>query len=126
MGDSDMLIEFGQRLKKARNTRGLSQRELSELSGLSNAVITKYEKGQNDPGATNLIKIARILNVDPAWLMAWNPEPASPNYVASTLQAEFEKYGVVKQGEQIDRELLDAAMPAAKAIADSLRKLRDK
>lgn len=126
MDNTEMLKKFGARLVMARQNRGLSQRELSELAGMSNAMITIYEKGRTDPGATNLIKISRILNVDPAWLMAWDSEPASVDFVASTLQAEFEKYGVVKQGEPVDRELLDAAMPAAKAIAESLRKLRDK
>ena len=125
MDNKTMLQEFGERLLKSRTERGYSQRELSDLAGLSCAMITKYEKGNTDPGATNLIKIARVLNVDPAWLMAWSNEPASPDYIASTLQTEFEKYGVVKPGEPVSRDLLNAAMPVAKAIAESLRKLRN-
>ena len=125
MNDLEMLQQFGERLVQARTMRGLSQRELSDLAKLSAAMVNKYEKGATDPGATNLIRLARVLNVDPAWLMAWDDDQASEEFVESTLQSEFEKYGVVKPGEKVNRELLDVAMPAAKAIAESLRKLRN-
>ena len=101
MNDADMLKEFGLRLKLAREARGISQRELSEMAGLSNAMITKYEKGCTDPGATNLFKIARILNVDPAWLMAWSDEPATQEFVAATLQGEFELCPQQRQSQRV-------------------------
>lgn len=125
MNDLEMLQQFGERLVQARTMRGLSQRELSDLANLSNTMVNKYEKGKTDPGATNLIRLARALNVEPSWLMAWDDAPASNEFIKSTIQSEFEKYGVVKPGEPVNRELLDAAMPAAKVIAESLRKLRN-
>lgn len=56
---------FGQRLKNAREMRGLSMADLSEeLEGLvTRQAICKYEAGKMLPDSTILIRLARILGV---------------------------------------------------------------
>lgn len=58
---------FGQRLRSAREMKGLSMADLSqELSGLvTRQSICKYEAGKMLPDSTVLLRLARILDVKP-------------------------------------------------------------
>ena len=49
-------------LKLARESRGLSQTELAVQSGVSQATLSKYEKGRAHISETQLASIAKILN----------------------------------------------------------------
>jgi transcriptional regulator with XRE-family HTH domain len=53
-------LEMGARIIRfARERRGLSQDELSELSGVSQSLISRYESGQVEP---SLRTVQRLLN----------------------------------------------------------------
>lgn len=69
-------ISFENRLDKALNARGLSQKELSEALGLSSSAISQYLSGNKRPSRENIIEIARILDVPAGWLeFGEGPEP---------------------------------------------------
>lgn len=56
-------MEF--KLKEIRTTKGLSRRELAELSGINENTIVALEMGKNDPSEaklSTLIKLARALH----------------------------------------------------------------
>lgn len=55
--------EFGQRLRRFRQERFLSQRGLAEAIGIETAQISRYERGLAMPNAENLIDLARSLRV---------------------------------------------------------------
>src|SRR5215208_1200026 len=56
-------------LRYIREKRGLSQYELSELTGIPQAAISKIERGLRKPHMTTLGKLARALHVeDPVML----------------------------------------------------------
>jgi len=54
---------FSRNLKKYRKERGLSQRELAELSGLTLRMISYYENEASKPPIDNITAIAKALNV---------------------------------------------------------------
>jgi len=56
-------MELKDLLKKYRNEKCLTQKQLGELSGLSEATIRKYELGLRNPKIKNLQKIAGALEV---------------------------------------------------------------
>lgn len=56
-------MSIGERLKMARQTRGLSQRDLAEKAGVSAMAISKYERDQDTPGSGPLLRLAQTLNV---------------------------------------------------------------
>jgi transcriptional regulator with XRE-family HTH domain len=56
--------EISERLKAHRVNRGLSQRQLSELSGVPQAQISKLENGQADVRISTLVSIARALKLE--------------------------------------------------------------
>lgn len=54
---------YPERLKRAREAVGLSLRALAEQVGISHAMIKKYEDGLSTPDSSQLIKLAKALNV---------------------------------------------------------------
>ncbi|MGI6570147.1 MAG: helix-turn-helix domain-containing protein [Caldicoprobacterales bacterium] len=63
-------VEFGKYLKALRKERGVSQRELAELSGFSNAELSKIESGDRKKPSPALLKaIAPHLNTSYETLM---------------------------------------------------------
>ncbi|OCL99548.1 hypothetical protein AAX29_00589 [Aliarcobacter thereius] len=55
---------FGNRLKKARTDKKLSQEALANLIGVSRNAITNYEKNSNTPTYENMKKLSSILGVN--------------------------------------------------------------
>ena len=54
---------LGQQLKTLRQRRGLSQRKLAQLAGISNATVSLIEHGRTDPSMGLLRKILDTLGV---------------------------------------------------------------
>lgn len=66
----DIFVRLGSKLKKARKTRGLTQEELSALSGVSTRHISKIEKGVMNPSYEILTQIAAALGMTPDYFFA--------------------------------------------------------
>jgi transcriptional regulator with XRE-family HTH domain len=56
-------IDVSLRLKELRESRGLSLRELSRLSGLSANTLSMIERGQSSPSVSTLYRLVDALNV---------------------------------------------------------------
>ncbi|MBE6836306.1 MAG: helix-turn-helix domain-containing protein [Ruminococcaceae bacterium] len=56
--------EFSERLYKMRTDKGLSQKELGDLLGVSNKAISKWENGEAMPKTETMLKLAEIMNID--------------------------------------------------------------
>ena len=50
-------------LKKLLTDKNMTQKELSEITGITESAISRYTKENRIPRGDNLIKIARALNV---------------------------------------------------------------
>lgn len=51
------MIDVGERLKKLRNSRALSQRELAKMAGITNGTISAIEKNTVSPSVSSLKKL---------------------------------------------------------------------
>jgi transcriptional regulator with XRE-family HTH domain len=58
---------FSERLRHARQHRGLSQADLARLCGLTQSAISNYENGTRRD-AREILDLARALNVSALWL----------------------------------------------------------
>ncbi len=58
---SDLKVTLIGELIKARNERGISQKRLEELSGVSQPVIARMEKGSTTPQIGTVIKVLASL-----------------------------------------------------------------
>ena len=76
---NDLLMLFAQRVKEYRLAAQLSQKELAELSGVSQATISHFEQGVNrNLTLGNFIALLRILGLEQR-LMEIMPElPMQP------------------------------------------------
>lgn len=58
---------FGERLRKIRRNRKLTQEELAEITGVSKSTISMYESGKREPDFETLGKIAECLGVSQSY-----------------------------------------------------------
>lgn len=84
------MIKISQRIKKVRKQKGLSQTELGERIGVSQQVITNYERNIREPDIETLLKIAGALDVSLEMLIG--EKPLKPeNSTSRALQKRFEQ-----------------------------------
>lgn len=64
-----MKYEIGNRIRKYREDRKISQKQLAELIGVSNSRVSNWEQGINRPDADILAELCRALQVSPSELL---------------------------------------------------------
>jgi len=60
---------LGSRVREARYALGLSQDEVSNLASMASSNYGKIERGLSNPTFHTIVRIATVLNVDPAVLV---------------------------------------------------------
>lgn len=66
---SAFIAMVGERVRMARNRKGISRRALSELSGVSQRYLAQLEGGDGNVSIALLRKIARSLDLEIEWLV---------------------------------------------------------
>ena len=83
---------IGLRIKQARELADITQEQLGKLCNTTKQTIFKYESGKvtNIP-MDRIVAIARILKVDPCYLMGWDKSdcPKSSHSISFTPQQEL-------------------------------------
>lgn len=69
---------LAQNLRRIREEKNVSMKELGEKSDLSVAQISKLENGKADPSVSALMRLASVLNVSVAMLLAEDTPKVSP------------------------------------------------
>ena len=89
-------MEIGQKIKKARLERGLTQQELGAIVGVQKSAIAKYENGRvvNIKRST-LQKIAKALNIRPSELI-FNESPKVAADLHVRIITDFELMEAIK------------------------------
>ena len=62
----------GKRIKKALSLRGMTQAELCRLLKIPKATLSQYVSDVYEPKEDRTRAIARVLNVDPLWILGYN------------------------------------------------------
>ncbi len=62
-------MKIGDRIKKIRLEKGMTQQELAKRTGINDANIRKYESGRQNPKLETLERIAVALEVEPLKLV---------------------------------------------------------
>ncbi len=65
----------GDRLRIAREEKGVTQRELARLCGVGEAMVYRYESGITDPSTKYLTLMADRLSVSTDYLVGLSDEP---------------------------------------------------
>lgn len=64
-----MKYEIGSRIRKYREKKGISQKELAQMLGIKNNRVSNWEQGLNRPDADILTKLCYVLDVSPSELL---------------------------------------------------------
>lgn len=117
-------------LKEARVAKGISQRELSDLSGVPQAQISRIEAGTVDPRTTSLLALAHALDME----LALVPRKALPAVRTISRQSSGQEPKTLRQAHkewsriaeslralQLDSPTLDAVQRLQKSFADLQR-----
>ena len=69
-----MKSNLSERLGLYLEAKGLTQKELSHISGVSDSIISRVIRGENDLTSRNLIKIANATGVSCDWLLGFGSD----------------------------------------------------
>jgi len=61
--------EFPQRLREAREARGMSQQMLASAAHLATRTVAGLESGQYKGNARTITRLCEILQIAPTWLL---------------------------------------------------------
>lgn len=61
-----------QRLKEAMHDANITAQELADLAGLNKASVSQYRSGTHAPSNISSGKMAKVLGVNPVWLMGFD------------------------------------------------------
>ena len=64
-------MKYGKAIRKFRQERKMTQKELGNALGVSAQMIAQYETGKRNPKFETLAKIAMALNVSVSDLLGW-------------------------------------------------------
>ena len=67
--------KFANRLYEALNIRGMKQIELAQKCGIGKSSISQWLSGRSKPNSENVYKLAKVLDVEEAWLMGYENIP---------------------------------------------------
>ena len=97
-------MKIGEKIKRLRLEKGMTQEELGKKVGVQKAAINKYELGI----VVNLKKemisqLARALDVNPVWLMdddeTWPPMPSTRYLIAKAFEEDLRNKGQPQTAE---------------------------
>lgn len=68
-------MSIGSRIREARKSRGISQKELAERVNVSQPTVANWEAGAHDPRQLMLARVAEALTVSRGWLASGERSP---------------------------------------------------
>lgn len=116
-----MTETFGNRLKRLRLARDMSQEDLAEILGTSKQVISRYETNQRTPKITIVNEYAKKLNVSLGYLLG-DPENNKKPSIENDEGLSEKKLAVIDKIKAMD----DIHVDALNQLVDSILSLRDK
>lgn len=76
-------------LKKCREDKGLSQKEVAEMIGVAPSTYSLYEKGTREPDVIKIKGLAKALNVTGDYLLFGTDKPFDNRFILSDCEKSF-------------------------------------
>jgi transcriptional regulator with XRE-family HTH domain len=91
------IMNIGEKIRKARKEKGMTQEELGELLGIKKSAVAKYENGrvQNIKRST-LKRISAILDIPPSELIFEKPRTTAETF-AGLSEKEIELFMALRE-----------------------------
>jgi transcriptional regulator with XRE-family HTH domain len=104
---------FGNRLREARLSAGLSQSDLEDISGIPKARLSRYENGHVEPSIQTLNRLAQALNVSEASLLG------DERAALEEFETVLKERGIAFTSKEQARELAEKFASSVGAMADA-------
>ena len=76
-----MIEQMGDRIKRLRNARNITQKFLADVLEVSTSTVGMYEQNRREPDANTLIKIASFFGVSTDYILCKsNKNSVTPSY----------------------------------------------
>ncbi len=108
-------MAIGERIKKVRQAKSLTQQKLANIIGIKQNSIALLESGKRNPSDQTLLSICREFHVNEAWLRTGEGEMFLPE--AESLLLEDASL------DEFDRSLLQSYIKAPKELRAYIRKM---
>lgn len=74
-------MTIGERIREKRKNKNYTLEQLADEIGVTKSTVLKYENGSIAIPSDKIEKIAKVLNITPAYLMGWADEKAEDNKI---------------------------------------------
>ncbi len=89
-------MTFGEKIRKAREERGYSQRDMADKIPMNQSNYSKLERNMQEPSLSQLRRLCELLLLDPHYLLGLPVTPAATDPRLCELRADLaallEKY----------------------------------
>lgn len=100
-------MTLGQKLKKLRSLKGLTQKELADKLHVSFQTVSKWENGENEPDIATLKELAALFNCSVDYLIGSEQEGLAPTQQNNqTVIVQHEQHVCAKCGKDIPEDQL--------------------
>lgn len=114
---------IGTKIQKLRESLNLTQKELADKVGITDATLSRYENNKREPKAEILARMAKVLNVTTDYLIGRTDNKSSKVYTTTldnhTYTIEIDK-GVQRE---ITQDELNLMIKKLKAVGFDVNKL---
>lgn len=108
------MSSIGDRLKRRRLERGLNQKVVANVAGVTNAAVSKWEKsGGESMSAVVALRLSQELGVNPFWLVLGEGEPATKVEVKDISETALD---LARQVDGLPDEILAAIRTLVTAL----------
>ena len=80
-----------ERLQKIMKERGLTQKDIIDITGITKSSICMYVSGEREPSQKALYILAKALNVSEVWLMGFDVESAYNEFLDMKVDSKQKK-----------------------------------
>lgn len=127
-------VSLGNRLKSEREKRGWSQKFVATKTGISNAVLSNYERDYRDPDTDTLKKLAELYEVETDYLLGRQVQKKDEKDIAKRLEqirkdlesGSSDGDGLAFHGEPMSEEAIDSLMDAMELIVRQTQRINKK
>jgi len=114
----DVSETTGQRLKRLRKERGLTQVEIAERLGLTQSLLSKYERDEFRLNADLIVRLGQLLGVSADELLGMAPPKSVPMVQRAKLARRIRQIDQLpKRDQRAIMRLIDGFMQGAKPHA---------
>ena len=102
-----MNLSFGEKIKDARKSKNLTQKQLAEKIGAKHNSVSDWENDKNRPDAATIEILCKVLNITPNYLLDTSPgeyTPAEKNIIEKyRFISEYSPEGAATVGYILNR-----------------------